>query len=37
MMFDEARKYVSDQSSPQGLQIQAGLSELNAIRRPDQR
>jgi hypothetical protein len=37
MMFDEARKYVSDSSSPQGLQIQAGLSELNAIRRPDQR
>ena len=37
MMFDEARKYVSDTNSPQGLQIQAGLSELNAIRRPDQR
>jgi hypothetical protein len=37
MMFDEARKYVSDTTSPQGLQIQAGLSELNAIRRPDQR
>jgi hypothetical protein len=37
MMFNEARKYVSDTNSPQGLQIQAGLSELTAIRRPDRR
>ena len=37
MMFDEARKYVSDMNSAQGMQIRAGLSELGAIRRPEQR
>jgi hypothetical protein len=37
MMFDEAQKYVGDMNSPQAMQIRAGLSELSAIRRPDQR
>jgi hypothetical protein len=37
MMFDEARKYVSDMKSPQGVQIQAGLNELATIRPREER
>jgi tetratricopeptide (TPR) repeat protein len=36
MMFDEAQKYAAA-DSPQAVQIRAGLEELGAIRRTDQR